>query len=53
MINNSKKILIICPPSMKQHAIEVESGDQGFQDVKIMTTSELKENLFSLLQKKC
>lgn len=52
MINNNKKTLIICPPSTKQHAIEVESGDQGFQDVKIMTTSELKENLFFPITKK-
>ena len=45
MINNNKKTLIICPPSMKQTAIENEcQGD--LKDIKIMSTSEVKENYF-------
>ena len=46
MYINNKKTLIICPPSMKQTAIEVESSLDTFNNVKIMSTSELKDNIF-------
>lgn len=42
----SMQTLLICPPSMKQYAIEEENKKIGFNKVKIMTTSELKENFF-------
>ena len=46
MINSNKKTLIICPPSMKQTAIEIESNSNSFNNVKIMSTNEVKENFF-------
>ena len=46
MTKNSSQTLIICPPTMKQRAIEIESSYTEFQNIKIMSTNELKENLF-------
>lgn len=46
MTKNSSQTLIICPPTMKQRAIEIESSYTDFQNIKIMSTNELKENLF-------
>lgn len=46
MTKNIRKTLIICPPSMKQTAIENESNNVVFENTKIMSTKELKENLF-------
>lgn len=45
-MTKNTQTLIICPPSMKKYATEEENKKVTFNNVKIMTTSELKENFF-------
>lgn len=51
MIKTSQT-LIVCPPAMKQNAIEIESSNSLLQNIKIMSTNEVKENLFFSYGKK-
>lgn len=52
MTKKTRPLLIICPPSMKENAIEIESNYAELQNIKIMTTNEVKEQLFFKSSKK-
>lgn len=52
MTKKTRPVLIICPPSMKENAIEIESNYTELQNIKIMTTNEVKEQLFFKSSKK-
>ncbi len=52
MVKKARTLLIICPPSIKNNVIEIESSNIKLQNIKIMTTNEVKEQLFFKSSKK-